>query len=179
MIHTILENFQVVSVTMVQAGTAYNVIPDTVTITGTYRAFSRKSFSTLRNRIEQVIKGQAGVHRCTAEIDFVGKEHPTIPPTVNDDKIYQHVRRVSDVILGEGNTILAPKFMGSEDFAFYLEKVPGSFLLLGLRNEKIGSVYPPHNPYYTIDEDIHPRGAAIHAAFAYSYLLSTSNTCPA
>lgn len=168
---------QVVSVAMVQAGTAYNVIPDSAMIAGTYRAFSRKSFYALRKRIEEVIKGQAAVHRCLAEIDFDGKEHPTVPPTVNDDKIYEHVRKVSSLILGEENMKLAPTFMGSEDFAFYLEKVPGSFLLLGLRNENVGSIYPPHNPYYTIDEDIFPNGAAIYATFAYSYLHSTSNTC--
>lgn len=60
--------------------------------------------------------------------------------------------------------------MGSEDFAFYLEQVPGSFLLLGVRNDKIGAIYPPHSPYFTIDEDVLPIGAAIHATFAHSYL---------
>lgn len=118
----------------------------------------------------QVIKGQAAVHRCSAEIDFLGKEHPTIPPTVNDDKIYEHVRRVSSEIVGEENIKLAPCFTGSEDFAFYLDKVPGSFLFLGTRNEKIGAVYPPHSPYYIVDEDVLPIGAAIHATFAHSYL---------
>ncbi|KAG2702141.1 hypothetical protein I3760_06G076500 [Carya illinoinensis] len=118
----------------------------------------------------QVIKGQAAVHRCSAEIEFLGKEHPTLPPTINDQKIYENVGSVASEIVGEENTILAPNFMGSEDFSFYLEKVPGSFLFLGIRNEKIGAVHPPHSPYYFIDEDVLPIGAAIHAAFAHSYL---------
>ena len=118
----------------------------------------------------QVIKGQAAVHRCSAEIDFSGKEHPTIPPTINDEKIYEHVRLVSSEIVGEENTELAPSFMGSEDFAFYLDKVPGSFLFLGIENEKIGAAYPPHSPYFFIDENALPIGAAMHAAFAHSYL---------
>lgn len=105
----------------------------------------------------------------------MGNEHPNIPPTVNDEKIYEHVRRISNQIVGEENTRLAPSFMGSEDFAFYLDKVPGSFLLLGIRNENIGATHPPHSPYYTIDEDVLPIGAAIHAAFAISYV--SDSTC--
>lgn len=125
--------------------------------------------------VYQVIRGQAAVHRCSAEIDFFGKEHPTLPPTVNDRRIYEHVIRISGEIVGIENTELAPSFMGSEDFAFYLEKVPGCFLFLGIRNERSGSIYPPHNPSFTIDEDVLPLGAVIHATFAYSFLLNSSN----
>lgn len=81
------------------------------------------------------------------------------------------------MIVGEENTKVANMFTGSEDFASYLEEIPGSFLLLGIRNEKIGAIYPPHSPYYTIDEDVLPIGAALHAAFAYSYLRNLSNNC--
>ncbi|KAJ4838615.1 hypothetical protein Tsubulata_019377 [Turnera subulata] len=167
---------QVISVAMINGGTAFNVIPESVTIGGTYRAFSRSSFDALRERIEEVIKGQAGVHRCSSEIDFTGTGHPAIPPTVNDPKIYEHGRRVSMAVVGEENIRLSRTFMGSEDFAFYSDKVPGSLLFLGVRNEKIGCVYPPHSPYFALDEDVFPIGAAIHAAFAHSFLLnSTSN----
>lgn len=168
---------QVVSVAMIHGGTAFNVIPDAATITGTFRAFSKKSFYALRERIEEVVKAQAAVHRCSAEIDFAGMEQPTIPPTINDERIYEHVRQVSIEIVGEENTKRSPSFMGSEDFAFYLDKVPGSFLLVGMRNERAGSIYPPHSPYFSIDEEVLPIGAAIHAAFAYSYLSnSTKNS---
>ncbi|XP_038893400.1 IAA-amino acid hydrolase ILR1-like 4 [Benincasa hispida] len=167
---------QVVSVAMVQAGTALNVIPDSATIAGTFRAFSKKSFNALRDRIEEVINGQAAVHRCTAEIDFLGKEHPTIPPTINDEKIYEHVRRVSMEIVGKEKIEESPSLMGSEDFAFFSDKVPGSFLFLGTYNERIGAIHPPHSPHYKIDENVLPIGAAIHAAFAYSYLLNSSST---
>lgn len=165
---------QVVSVAMIHGGTAFNVIPDSTTIAGTYRAFGKRSFNALRERIEQVITAQAAVHRCSAVIDFSGSEHPTIPPTTNDEKIYEHVRHVSGEILGEENIKLAPSFMGSEDFAFYLDKVPGSFLLLGIKNERTGSVYPPHSPYFTVDEDVLPVGASIYAAFAHSYLWNSA-----
>lgn len=122
----------------------------------------------------QVIEGQAAVHRCSSEIDFTGKEHPTIPPTINDARIYEHVRRVSINIVGEENFVLSPTFMGSEDFAFYQDKVPGSFLFLGIRNERLGCIHHPHSPYFTIDEDVFPIGAAIYAAFAHSYLSNST-----
>ncbi|KAH8479368.1 hypothetical protein H0E87_031653 [Populus deltoides] len=103
---------------MIHGGTAFNVIPESATIEGTFRAFSKKSFNALRERIKEVIEGQAAVHRCTCEVNFTGTEHPIIPPTVNDARIYEHVRRVSIDIVGEGNVELAPIFMGSEDFCF-------------------------------------------------------------
>ncbi|KAM5566682.1 IAA-amino acid hydrolase ILR1-like 1 [Rosa sericea] len=160
----------VVSVAMIQAGSAFNVIPDSATIAGTYRAFSKKSFSALSQRIEEVVKGQAAVHRCSVEIEFLGEGNPNIPPTINDERIYEQVRGLSSELVGNENTELAPTFMGSEDFAFFLEKVPGSMFFLGTRNEKKGATHPPHSPYYVIDEDIFPIGAALHAKFAYSFL---------
>ncbi|KAM6565429.1 hypothetical protein CsatA_024557 [Cannabis sativa] len=165
---------QVVSVAMIQAGTTFNVIPDSATIAGTFRAFSKKNFNALRERIEEVIKGQAAVHRCSVEIDFDEEGQISIPPTVNDKTIYEHVKRISSEIVGEDNTILSQTFMGSEDFAFYLEKVAGSFLLLGIKNDKIGAIYLPHSPYFIVDEDVLPIGASIHAAFAISYLSDST-----
>ncbi|XP_049404393.1 IAA-amino acid hydrolase ILR1-like 4 [Solanum stenotomum] len=168
---------QVVSVAMIQGGSSFNVIPDSATISGTYRAFSKKSFYGLRKRIEEIVRAQAAVHRCTVEIDFDGRENPTLPPTINNEKIYEHARKVSKMIVGEENYKLAPSFMGSEDFSVFLEKVPGSLFFLGTKNEKIGAIYPPHNPNFFIDEDVLPIGAAIHATFAYTYLLNSTNKC--
>jgi len=107
-------------------------------------------------------------------VEFFEQEHPPIPPTINDRRIYENVQRLSEQIVGKKNTQIAPHLMGSEDFAFYLERVPGSLLLIGTRNEKIDSIHPPHSPYYTIDEDALPIGAAIHAAFAHDYLLDAN-----
>ncbi|XP_004509887.1 IAA-amino acid hydrolase ILR1-like 6 [Cicer arietinum] len=154
---------QVLSVATVNAGS------DSVTFGGTYRAFSKKSFNSLRKRIEEVIKGQVEVHRCAAEVEFFGREHPTIPPTTNDDRIYKLARQASSMIVGEENIKLAPTWTGSEDFAFYMDKVPGAYFLLGIENEKSGSIYSGHSPHFFIDEDVLPIGAAIHAAFALSY----------
>ncbi|KAG9449834.1 hypothetical protein H6P81_009799 [Aristolochia fimbriata] len=167
---------QVVSVSIINGGSAYNIIPDSVTIGGTFRAFRKKSFYALRQRVEEVITGQAAVHRCTAELDFFDEERPMIPPTVNDERIYERVRRVSVSIVGEKNSRRAQPVMGSEDYAFYMDRIPGTFIFLGSKNEKVEKPQPPHSPYFTIDEDALPVGAAIHAAFAYSYLMNPTAT---
>ncbi|MQL78217.1 hypothetical protein Taro_010639 [Colocasia esculenta] len=165
---------QVVSVSKFQGGNAYNVIPDSTVIGGTFRAFRSKSLNMLKRRIQEVITGQTAVHRCTAKVDFFEREHPLIPPTVNDRRIYGLVRQVSMEILGEESTQVAPCFMGSEDFGYYLDHIPGSLLLIGIRNERVGSVHPAHSPYFTLDEDALPIGAAIYAAFAHMYLLNSN-----
>ncbi|CAL5197005.1 unnamed protein product [Lathyrus oleraceus] len=162
---------QVVSVAMIRAVSGHELIPDSVTFGGTYRAFGKKSFNALRQRIEEVIKGQVEVHRCSAEVEFFGKEHPTILPTTNDERIYQLAKQASSMIVGEENIKLAQTSTGSEDFAFFLEKVPGSFFFLGC-----GSIYSAHNSHFFIDEDVLPIGAAIHAAFALSYHSNPTNS---
>ncbi|KAK9117035.1 hypothetical protein Sjap_015982 [Stephania japonica] len=165
---------QVLSVSKVSAGSAFNVIPDSALIAGTFRAFKKKGFNALKQRIEEIIVNQAAVSHCTAELDFLAGGHPRIPPTVNDERIYEHARHVSLQILGDENVKVAPQYMGSEDFAFYLDQIPGSLLLIGTRNEKVGYTHPAHSPFYSVDEDVFPIGAAIHAAFAHSYLLNLS-----
>ncbi|KAK1316379.1 IAA-amino acid hydrolase ILR1-like 1 [Acorus calamus] len=163
---------QVISVSKFHSGSTYDVIPDSATIGGTFRAFRKKSFSILKRRIGEVIEGQAAVHRCSSKLDFFEEECALIPPTINDERIYNHAHKVSVEIVGEKNIHLAPAVMGSEDFAFYLDQVPGTLLLIGVRNETVGSVHPQHSPYFTVDEDVLPIGAAIHANFAYSYLIN-------
>uniref|UniRef100_A0A7N0U0X3 Peptidase M20 dimerisation domain-containing protein n=2 Tax=Kalanchoe fedtschenkoi TaxID=63787 RepID=A0A7N0U0X3_KALFE len=161
----------VVSVTTIHAGTALNVIPDSAAIGGTFRVFSTNGFARLKGRIAEIIKSQAAVHQCTAEVHFSGdNQPPAIPPTINDEGVHRQAMEASRKIVGQENLAVAPKYTGSEDFAFYLEKVPGTLLLLGMKNEEAGSLHPAHSPYYRIDEDVLPIGAAIHAEFAHSFL---------
>ncbi|KAK9060269.1 hypothetical protein SSX86_020973 [Deinandra increscens subsp. villosa] len=163
----------VVSVAIVEGGSELDVIPDSVFIAGTYRAFSKRTFYALGQRIQEVIKAQALVYGCSALVDLEGNEYPRVPPTVNDKRIYEHVIHASSMIVGRHNTDQnTDRTMGSEDFAFYMEKIPGTLAFLGMRNLKEGFVHSPHNPYYTVNEQVLPKGSALHAAFAYTYLLN-------
>ncbi|CAA6661475.1 unnamed protein product [Spirodela intermedia] len=171
---------QVVSVSKFQGGNAFNIIPDSTVIGGTFRAFRQESISMLKQRIEEVSSEHshhraAAVHRCTAKVDFFENEQPIIPPTVNDEEIHELVKRASTEVVGKENVHLSPCFTGSEDFGFYLRHIPGTMLLVGTRNERNGSVHPAHSPHFSIDEDVLPIGAAIYAAFAHKYLLKNSH----
>ncbi|CAL5386958.1 unnamed protein product [Camellia sinensis] len=161
---------QVVSVTSFNGGDNLDAIPDTVVIGGTFRAFSNTSFYQLLKRIEEVIVEQAGVFRCSATIDFFEKEYTIYPPTVNDEKMYEHVRKVAVDLVGRKNFRVVPPMMGAEDFSFYSEVVPAAFFYIGIRNETLGSVHSGHSPHFMIDEDALPVGAATHAAIAERYL---------
>ncbi|KAG4200785.1 hypothetical protein ERO13_A05G235600v2 [Gossypium hirsutum] len=161
---------QVVSVTSFNGGNNLNMIPDTVVIGGTFRAFSNASFYNLLQRIQEVVVEQASVFRCSATVDFFEKDSTIYPPTVNDDHMYEHVKKVATDLLGPTNFRVVPPMMGAEDFSFYTEIVPAAFYYIGVRNETLGSIHTGHSPYFMIDEDVLPMGAAVHASIAERYL---------
>ncbi|WJX33843.1 IAA-amino acid hydrolase ILR1-like 6 [Trifolium repens] len=161
----------VVSVTLFNGGNSHDMTPDTVVIGGTFRAFSNSSFYQLLKRIEQVIVEQTSVYRCSAEVDFFEKEYTIYPPMVNDDQMYEHVKKVSIDLLGQKNFRVVSPVMGAEDFSFYSQVVPSAFFYIGIRNETLGSIHTAHSPHFMIDEDALPIGAAVHATVAERYLI--------
>ncbi|GLJ23413.1 hypothetical protein SUGI_0443100 [Cryptomeria japonica] len=161
---------QVVTVAALNGGNAFNVIPDSVTISGTFRAFSKENFYRLKQRIEEIIVGQSLVHRCTSTVDFLEREYPFDLPTVNDKDMYDHMSKVAVDLVGTDNLKVISPEMGAEDFSFYLEIIPGAFFFIGMKNETYGSIHVEHSPFYTIDENVLSLGAAIHVAVAERYL---------
>ncbi|CAK8560284.1 unnamed protein product [Lathyrus sativus] len=171
---------QVVTVAKFQGGSTFNVIPDHVTIGGTYRAFSKQSFNYLRVRIEQIIVGQAAVHRCNATVDFLDEVKPSYPPTVNNGDLHEHFVNIAVNMLGINKVHSAmPPAMGAEDFAFYQEVIPGYLFMLGVKNASHKRFESSlHSPYLEINEDGLPYGAALHASLAASYLLKHQHDVP-
>uniref|UniRef100_A0A1J3DVB7 IAA-amino acid hydrolase ILR1-like 4 n=1 Tax=Noccaea caerulescens TaxID=107243 RepID=A0A1J3DVB7_NOCCA len=169
---------QVVTVAKFEGGGAFNVIPDYVTIGGTFRAFSSKSFKQLKKRIEQVITRQASVHMCNATVDFLTEQKPFFPPTVNDKGLYQFFKNVSGDLFGTENYFEMQPLMGSEDFSFYQEAMPGHFGFLGMQNEAHSPMASPHSPYFEVNEELLPYGASLHASMATRYLLDLQTSSP-
>ncbi|KAK3028911.1 hypothetical protein RJ639_039920, partial [Escallonia herrerae] len=162
---------QVVTIAKFQGGGAFNVIPDSVAIGGTFRAFSMKSILQLKQRIEEVIIGQAAVQRCNATVNFHGNEKPFYPATVNDKDLHEYFQDVAGDMLGVLNVKDMQPLMGSEDFSFYQEVIPGYFFFLGMKNEAKVELASGHSPFFKINEDALPIGAALHASLAARYLL--------
>ncbi|XP_028122951.1 IAA-amino acid hydrolase ILR1-like 4 [Camellia sinensis] len=160
---------QVVTVAKFQGGGAFNVIPDSVTIGGTFRAFSKESLIKLKQRIQEVITTQAAVHRCNATVNFDDK--PLYPSTVNNKELHQYFGNVARDMLGEKNVLEMQPLMGAEDFSFFAEAVPGYFYRVGMQNKTQGQLGLAHSPYFTVNEDVLPYGAALHTSLAIRYLL--------
>lgn len=113
---------------------------------------------------------QAAVHRCTATVDFMEETARHYPPTINDKKMYDHVKDTGTMLLGKSNVLISPFIMAAEDFGFYSQRIPAAFFNIGIMNKTLNSDKPLHSGYFFVDEDVLPIGAALHAAVAMSYL---------
>ncbi|KAJ0799669.1 putative peptidase M20, bacterial exopeptidase dimerization domain, IAA-amino acid hydrolase ILR1 [Helianthus annuus] len=162
---------QVLSVTYVKGGEALNVIPAYVELGGTLRSLTTEGLQRLQQRVKEVVEGQAAVHRCKASVDMKEDEFPLYPATVNDERLTSHVDQVGSMLLGPHGVKAAKKVMAGEDFAFYQEVIPGVMFGIGIRNEAVGSIHSPHSPYFFLDEDVLPVGAALHTSIAELYLM--------
>lgn len=82
-------------------------------------------------------------------------------------------------MLGVGNVRDTKPVMGSEDFSFFSEVVPAAYYyFIGMMNESKVPVYPAHSPYFTINEEVLPYGAALHASLAMNYLSENLTPSP-
>lgn len=162
----------VVTVSFIEGGKAENVSPETLRFGGTYRSLTSEGLFYIQQRIKEVLEAQAAVHRCSALVDFMEDTPMPIPVMVNDEALYEDAKKVGGALLGEPNVQLLPVSTGSEDFSFFSQKIAATMFGLGTRNYSLKSDQPLHSPYFVIDEEAFPIGAALHAAVAISYLDS-------
>ena len=152
----------VVTVGTVHAGTADNIIPDRAELSGTIRAVTRASRELLMEELERVSTHVALAHRLKAQVLF----DQGTPPVVNPAEPIGWAREAVKSVLGESALVpLAGTNMGGEDFAFYLEKIPGCFLRIGAR-EPGGPWLPAHSPGFIVAEESIFVGAAVLAETA-------------
>ena len=156
----------VISICKINAGDAYNVIPETATFGGTIRSHNPDLRERLPKRMREILDGVTAGMRASYEFNLMSK----FPATINDKAMTDFVVSVAKEILGESKLQLMKPLMGSEDFSFYLQKIPGTFVFLGVENKEKGIIYPQHHPKFDIDEDILPTGTALHVAVALEYL---------
>jgi IAA-amino acid hydrolase len=155
----------VVSVTAIHGGDAFNVIGSEVVAMGTIRSMKTEGLASLRLAIERVAMNVAIGFQCTAEVETIPGD-PDYPATVNKEPSWHTACLSASELVSESNVSILDPVLGGEDFAFYLEKTQGCFVALGTRNESQGAIHFVHTPYFKVDEDALPIGAALHAAFA-------------
>lgn len=152
----------VVTVAAVHAGRAANVIPETAELSGTIRATTAASRALLIGEVERMAHAVAGTHRLTADVHIT----EGTPPIVNSREGAAWAAQAVRDVLGERALVpLGTTNMGGEDFAFYLEKMPGCFLRIGAR-EPGGEPRAAHTPRFYPAEDALFIGAAVLAQCA-------------
>ena len=136
----------VVSVTQIHSGDTWNVLPQQAVIRGTVRAFSSDVQDMVESRIKQIAQGIASTFDAKAEVNYQRR----YPATVNYAKQADIAISAARKVVGDDNvTIDPPPSMGSEDFAFMLQKVPGAYVWLGA-----GQGANLHNPAYNFNDDL-------------------------
>jgi len=164
----------VISVTMVHAGEATNVVPDHCELQGTVRTFSLEVLDLIEARMRQVAEHTCAAHEATCTFEFVRN----YPPTVNSPAEADFARQVMAGIVGEANVLAQEPTMGAEDFAFMLQAKPGAYCFIANgdgAHREMGHGGGPctlHNPSYDFNDDLIPLGATYWVRLAEQWLAA-------
>ncbi len=139
----------VLTVGSFSAGEAFNVIPDTAVIAGTYRYFSEDTGKRIEQRLTEIATDTARGLGCEANVEIIRGYHPT----VNDDDMAELARLALVDALGDDAVKTAEPVMGGEDFSHMLRAVPGAYFVVGCYSEVDGVNYGHHHPKFDVDED--------------------------
>ncbi len=145
----------VLSVTQLHAGAAYNVVPETATLSGTVRYFSDDIYDLAASRMQAICDGMAAMHDVEISLEL----RNVFDVLINDDELSEAYMQAAGDIVGEENLDRNMQAVtGSEDFADMLKVIPGAYCVVGH-----AGTMPLHNPEYTLDSSILPVGASIMA----------------
>lgn len=156
----------VITIGKINGGTAINIIPDEVEMLVTVRSLNSQVRDTLNRRMEEVVQGVAR----SFEMDYQYEFEYGYPVLINHTEMSRLVASACSKGIGEKNVEVLKPSMGAEDFAYYLEKVPGSFFRLGIRNEGKGIIHPYHSSLFDIDEEVLPFGVEMFVRIIDQYL---------
>jgi len=164
----------VISVTMIHAGEATNVVPDSCELQGTVRTFSFEVLDLIEKRMRQVAEHTCAAHDAVCDFEFVRN----YPPTINTPAEAQFARQVMASIVGEANALDQEPSMGAEDFAYMLQAKPGAYLFIANgdgSHREMGHGGGPctlHNPSYDFNDDLIPLGATFWVRLAQEWLAA-------
>lgn len=147
----------VLSVTRINGGTADNIIPDLVTIGGTVRTYTKENREKIYQRICTIAARISEGENCEGTVKYTWG----YPSTVNTPAYVEAMNTLGNQLYGEGTMVTMEPSMGGEDFSYYLEKIPGCFMYLGVKNSEKGCIYPGHNTKFRIDEDAFSMGVTM------------------
>ncbi|NQW05350.1 MAG: amidohydrolase [Acidobacteria bacterium] len=156
----------VVSVGTISGGSRFNIIADSVTMTGTVRSLSEDGPSTVKAKMTQLLQGITSASGATFELEYV----ETAPVTFNNPALVTASLPALEAAVGAENLVSPPAQMVAEDFAFYQKKIPGFYFFLGVANPDKGITAMWHTEYFDIDEDALRIGMKAMASVVLQYL---------
>lgn len=156
----------VITIGSIHGGFAPNIIPEEVKLVGTVRAMTKEWRDYAHKRIVEIVEGICAANGATCDI-LIDKGYPVLS---NHPEQTMFADEAARELFGSDRVFKAERLMGAEDFAYYLEKVPGTFYRLGIRNEKMGITADIHNDHFTIDEEALRTGIAMQAYLAVKAL---------
>ena len=158
----------VVSVGTINGGNRFNIIADSVTLTGTVRTLSKDGPARVRAWMERAVKGVTDASGATYTFDWPSSGNPV---TFNEETLAAAALPVlADVVGGRANILSPPPQMGAEDFALYQQKMPGLFFFLGVGNTARNITAMIHTEYFDMDEAALPIGVRALSSVALDYL---------
>jgi len=162
----------VISVTMIHAGEATNVVPDFCVLEGTVRTFTTEVLDLIERRMKTIAEATCAAFEAQCEFEFVRN----YPPTINHEAETRFFEQVAAEVVGEGNVLAFEPTMGAEDFSYFLQEKPGCYFLIGNgdgQHRQGGHGMGPcmlHNPSYDFNDDLIPLGATLWVKLAEAWL---------
>ena len=164
----------VISVTMIHAGEATNVIPDSCELQGTVRTFTLEVLDLIERRMEEIARHTAQAFELQCDFEFVRN----YPPTVNSAPEAEFARQVMASIVGANNVDVQEPTMGAEDFSYMLQAKPGAYCFIANgdgAHREIGHGAGPcmlHNASYDFNDDLIPLGATYWVRLVEQWLAA-------
>lgn len=155
----------VVTVATIHSGTAFNIIPEKVEMSGTVRTMSDLVRTNTEKRIREIASEVARANGAKARVKYLRM----VSPTINDAEFSQFVWNVAEEVVGKKNVTAPRPSMGGEDFSEFLTKVPGCYFFIGIRNEDKGLVNPHHSSKFDVDESALAIGTEVITRIAREY----------
>lgn len=162
--HSIISRFldpldpAVITIGTISGGEARNIIAQDIYLTGTIRSFNQSVYDTIKKKMRDIDSGISKSFDVSVKNDIIDY----YPPVINDQKLFHMLE--NDMKENEYQ-ILKP-MMFAEDFAFYQQRVPGMFVMLGTKNEEKGYVHPLHSCYFNFDEKVLIKGVELYIRIA-------------
>jgi hippurate hydrolase len=166
----------VISVTMMHAGEATNVIPDTCELQGTVRAFKADVLDLIEQRMRSISESTCQAFGCSCEFEFVRN----YPPTINHARETEFARQVLVKLTGAANVLEFEPTMGAEDFSYFLQQQPGCYFVIGNGEGAHrlgghgGGPCMLHNPSYDFNDELIPLGGTMWVRLAEAWFRTAS-----